>query len=262
MKTTTILALLAIGIASAVHAADQDQVDEKYLIPVPKEQRKVEVGSAKDFDDGSFSVAVLDAERTSVEVTVDDGEPVTFSNSSQTYIENGDRVCTLVYLGLSGKRAIISARCDPSDENLMALLELQAENANVEVIDPYDLVTEAAMGTLVNPYLGNPDAIAAGQKLFLANSCNGCHGGGGGGGMGPPLSNGVWVYGNADDTLFRLVILGSEGLHDEGFTRIAREKVVGPMPPYDGIIENADDLWKILAFVRSVSRSDAPEPAQ
>ena len=25
----------------------------------------------------------------------------------------------------------------------------------------------------------------------------------------------------------------------------------GPMPPFGAIIKNADDLWKILAFVRS-----------
>jgi hypothetical protein len=32
----------------------------------------------------------------------------------------------------------------------------------------------------------------------------------GGGGMGPLLTNQVWVYGSDDDTLFRLISLGSD----------------------------------------------------
>jgi mono/diheme cytochrome c family protein len=39
----------------------------------------------------------------------------------------------------------------------------------------------------------------------MAAGCNGCHGGGGGGGMAVPLTNPVWIYGDDDDTLFRLI---------------------------------------------------------
>jgi hypothetical protein len=59
------------------------------------------------------------------------------------------------------------------------------------------------------------------------------------------------VYGGDDDTLFRLVTLGSDELQKLGYTRIGRENVVGPMPPMGAIVKSADDLWKILAFVRS-----------
>jgi hypothetical protein len=59
------------------------------------------------------------------------------------------------------------------------------------------------------------------------------------------------VYGGDDDTLFRLVTLGSDGLQKEGYTRTGRENVVGPMPPMGTIVKNADDLWKIIAFIRA-----------
>ena len=56
----------------------------------------------------------------------------------------------------------------------------------------------------------------AGHKKYLSFSCNGCHGGGGGGGMCPPLTNDTWVYGPDDDTLFRLIALGSRRAEEAG----------------------------------------------
>ena len=69
------------------------------------------------------------------------------------------------------------------------------------------------------------------------------------GGICPPLINGVWIYGGSDDTLFRLVTLGSDGMLKDGYTRQGLENVVAPMPPFGASIKSADDLWKILAFV-------------
>ena len=57
----------------------------------------------------------------------------------------------------------------------------------------------------------------------MSAGCNGCHGGGGGG-MCPPLTNDVWLYGAGDDTLFRLVTLGSDELQKQGYKRV---KLVG-----------------------------------
>lgn len=118
---------------------------------------------------------------------------------------------------------------------------------------PIDLVNTVEKGKLKNPYTDNPDAIAEGKKFYLSNSCNGCHGGGGGGGMCPPLTNETWVYGSDDDTLFRLITLGSKELKEkQGFKAIAKEAVTGPMPPYKDIIKEEEKLWKIIAYVRSV----------
>lgn len=119
-------------------------------------------------------------------------------------------------------------------------------------ISPLDLVKKVPKGKLVNPYKDTQaDIVAQGSQFFQSYSCSGCHGGGGGGGICPPLINGVWIYGGSDDTLFRLVTLGSDELQKQGYTRKGLENVVAPMPSFGATIKSADDLWKILAFVRS-----------
>ena len=108
---------------------------------------------------------------------------------------------------------------------------------------------------LKNPYTDNPQAIQEGNTVFQS-TCAPCHGGGGGGAICPPLSNEVWVYGSDDDVLFKLITLGSVELQKLGYKRLRTETVVGPMPPFGKIIKTDADLWKILAFVRSVYRGD------
>ncbi len=124
---------------------------------------------------------------------------------------------------------------------------------------PHDVAMAAEKGTLKNPYsytLMNPDLVEAGRKKYMGVSCNGCHGGNGGGGMCPPLSNETWVYGADDDTLFRLIALGSDELLKQGYTRKGRENVVGPMPPHGNIVKTEDDLWRIIYFIRGNFRGD------
>ena len=119
-------------------------------------------------------------------------------------------------------------------------------------VTPPDLVKQTPKGQLKNPYNDSQaDIVAQGEKIFLGYSCNGCHGGGGGGGMCPPLTNDVWVYEGDDDTLFRLVTLGSDELQKAGYSRHGSENVVGPMPPFGTLIKSSDDLFRILTFVRS-----------
>jgi hypothetical protein len=67
----------------------------------------------------------------------------------------------------------------------------------------------------------------------------------------------VWIYGKDGDTLFRLIALGTVDLQKEGYTRKGSENVVGPMPPFGGIVKSTDDLWKIIAWIRSVNPSSA-----
>ena len=121
---------------------------------------------------------------------------------------------------------------------------------------PLDLVKNTPKGQLHDPYNGKwADIAEEGHKKFLSFGCNGCHGGGGGGGMCPPLTNDTWVYGPDDDTLFRLVSLGSDDLKKQGYTRHGQEVVVGPMPPFGGIVKTSDDLWKVIAWIRTVNPS-------
>jgi len=49
-----------------------------------------------------------------------------------------------------------------------------------------------------------------------------------------------------DDTLFRLIILGSKELQAAGYARTGQEGVVGPMPPYKDLIDDEAKLWKIV----------------
>lgn len=128
----------------------------------------------------------------------------------------------------------------------------QAPTATGATVSATDLVKKTPKGKLHNPYKDTQkDIVAQGQTLFRSYPCSGCHGGDGGGGMCPPLTSADWIYGGDDDSLFRLVTLGSDELQKEGYTRQGLAAVVGPMPPMGSIISNADDLWKMLAFIRS-----------
>lgn len=116
---------------------------------------------------------------------------------------------------------------------------------------PLEYAAGVEKGKLKNPYTGNEEAIKEGKGLYFSYSCNGCHGGGAGGGMCPPITNEVWIYGSNDDVLFRLISEGSQKLLDAGYKRIRTEKVKGPMPPFGELVENADEMWKIIAWLRT-----------
>jgi len=87
-------------------------------------------------------------------------------------------------------------------------------------------------------------------KQFRLPGCNECHGGGG---FCPALSQGVWFWGNTDDVLFRLITIGSPELQKQGFTRYQYGTVKGPMPAMGHTIPTSDQLWKIIAFIRSIN---------
>ena len=123
--------------------------------------------------------------------------------------------------------------------------------------NPQQTAEKAEKGSLKNPN-SDPKAVGeAGHKIYMSAGCNGCHGGTGGGGMGPPLTNPIWVYGKDDDTLFRLIALGSDGLKAQGYARKGSENVVGPMPPHGGIVKSNGDMWKIISWIRTINPSSA-----
>jgi mono/diheme cytochrome c family protein len=119
---------------------------------------------------------------------------------------------------------------------------------------PIDRVNSTEKGTLKNPFSSTDKAITdEGHKIYMGLSCNGCHGGGGGGGMCPPLTNETWVYGGDDDTLFRLITLGSQEFKKKyKVERKGQETVVGPMPDFGAIMDDETKLWKAIAWIRSV----------
>ncbi|MEO8777852.1 MAG: c-type cytochrome [Rhodanobacter sp.] len=120
--------------------------------------------------------------------------------------------------------------------------------------NPVDVVTKAPKGSLKNPYdPANITVAAEGHQQFLNHGCNACHGGNGGGGMCPPLNNGVWIYGPSDDTLFRLVSLGSKKLQEAGYSRVNQE-TPALMPQQGGTtVTKAGELWKIITWIKSMN---------
>jgi mono/diheme cytochrome c family protein len=119
---------------------------------------------------------------------------------------------------------------------------------------PTELVAKTPKGQLKSPYQDFAKVAEEGHLQFLRPGCNECHGGTGGGGICPPLTTGVWFWGNSDDTLFRLVTLGSQELQKEGYPRLAAGGIGPvPMPPMGPAIQTSDQLWKIIAWVRSIN---------
>jgi mono/diheme cytochrome c family protein len=128
----------------------------------------------------------------------------------------------------------------------------QAAPAAGGTMTPVQRADSAPKGTLKDPYQDTDAAVVkAGGQLYMNYACSGCHGGSGGGGMCPPLTDGVWIYGGDDDTLFRLVAYGSQDLQSKGYSRKGMENIVAPMPAMGQVVKTDDDLWRILAFVRS-----------
>jgi cytochrome c(L) len=93
----------------------------------------------------------------------------------------------------------------------------------------------------LNPYIGNAEAIQQGRTLYLQNGCSACHGAGGGGGMGPALLDDEWKFGSDDLTLVKL---------------IKGELPQQTMPAAFGGVLKDDEIWKIIAFVRSLYQGD------
>ena len=123
---------------------------------------------------------------------------------------------------------------------------------------PPELVANTPKGQLKSPYQDFAKVAEEGHHQFMRPGCNECHGGTGGGGICPPLTQGVWFWGSDDDTLFRLVTLGSQALQKEGYKRLAEGTAKGPMPPMGSTIQTSDDLWKIIAWIRSINPPPSP----
>jgi cytochrome c(L) len=100
---------------------------------------------------------------------------------------------------------------------------------------------EPAKPEKLNPYTGNAEALQQGRTLYLQTGCSACHGAGGGGGMGPALLDDEWKFGSDDRTLFKL---------------IKGEIPQQTMPAAFGGVLKDDDIWKILAFIRSLYQGD------
>ncbi|MDD5560122.1 c-type cytochrome [Candidatus Methylomirabilis sp.] len=95
----------------------------------------------------------------------------------------------------------------------------------------------------LNPFTGNPDAIKEGRQLYLQAGCPGCHGSGGGGAMAgaTPFIRDAWKFGGDDETYFKVI----KGTYP-GQT----------MPAVFGANLTDEQVWKIIAWIRSIYKGD------
>src|SRR5437870_6476758 len=91
-----------------------------------------------------------------------------------------------------------------------------------------------------NPLAGNPEAIAAGKKLF-EESCQICHGGDARGGRGPALAAGDFLHGSDDGQIFQNIHEGIAGTQ---------------MPAFDML---PNEMWQLVSYIRSLSGTVARE---
>jgi PQQ-dependent dehydrogenase (methanol/ethanol family) len=89
--------------------------------------------------------------------------------------------------------------------------------------------------TTRNPLGASPSAVASGRRLY-DQACLACHGAGGQGDRGPALTSGVFVRGNEDGDLFRVIRDGVPGTQ---------------MPPHRGLTD--EQTWQLVLYVRSLS---------
>ncbi|MGH7509457.1 MAG: c-type cytochrome [Gemmatimonadales bacterium] len=97
---------------------------------------------------------------------------------------------------------------------------------------------------LRNPYEGQSVALAQGKRYYNWFNCTGCHGGRGGGGIGPPLADTDWIYGGEPANIFLSIVQGRPN----------------GMPSFGGQVSD-DQVWKMVTYVRSLSKSSGPEGA-
>jgi cytochrome c oxidase cbb3-type subunit III len=95
---------------------------------------------------------------------------------------------------------------------------------------------------LQNPYEGQKNVLAEGERYYGWFNCAGCHGAAGGGGIGPPLADNDWIYGGGPGQIFLTIVQGRPN----------------GMPSFGGQIPD-DQVWKIVAFVSSLSEHAASQ---
>src|SRR5438067_12935571 len=88
-------------------------------------------------------------------------------------------------------------------------------------------------------------ALAEGQALFRG-LCSGCHGGAGRGGKGPDLTRKHFLHGDTDDDIARVI----------------RNGVPGTTMKKLGESLTEEQITKLVAYIRSLSRAPAENPWQ
>ncbi len=94
-----------------------------------------------------------------------------------------------------------------------------------------------------NPHAADPQAPEAGRGIFRIY-CAPCHGLKADGGRGPDLTLGVYTAGDTDEALHKVISRGVPG---------------SEMADYNERL-GADNIWKVISYIRSAARKDAARP--
>ena len=95
--------------------------------------------------------------------------------------------------------------------------------------------------TTDNPLVRDPQVVTGGYAVFRIY-CSPCHGIHAQGGRGPDLTRGIYHSGEKDSDLFRTISDGLSGTEMTGF----------------GSDMSDTDIWRIVAYIRSVTKHEAP----
>lgn len=104
------------------------------------------------------------------------------------------------------------------------------------------------LATGKNPYIGNPDAIAKGKKVYQLYSCTQCHGPSAQGQVGPGLIGPDYRYPKdaTNKGMFETIWHGTNGgMGAKG------KGLMDPSDPTNGL--TVDETLQIIAWVRSLS---------
>jgi cytochrome c oxidase cbb3-type subunit 3 len=139
-------------------------------------------------------------------------------------------ITALATLGLArtSSQTAGGAAAQAPGQDLAARFVAHPEHIQPGLVPPRGVV-------LRNPYEGDPNAVAAGAKLFVAYNCLDCHGADGSGAMGPSLADGRWHFGGAPSEVFESIYQG----RPEG------------MPAWGSLI-SPDQIWLLVTYVRSL----------
>ena len=109
---------------------------------------------------------------------------------------------------------------------------------DIDSADP--AARSAAASQDKNPYTGDAAAIEEGRKLWRTTGCYACHGGVAEGGVGPSLIDDEWVFRPTDKTLYKAISEGRRGTVMKGWSKKL----------------NPDEIWKVIAYIRSLYQGD------
>jgi cytochrome c oxidase cbb3-type subunit III len=138
-------------------------------------------------------------------------------------------------IGLSGLGVSLLVGCDREERNFQGLPP--SASSTMPPVRQGELQPgPAARGIPVKgPYEDNAYGVSQGKTLYNQFNCSGCHFQGGGG-IGPPLMDDEWIYGSRPANIFQTIAEGRPN----------------GMPAF-GRKVNADQIWQIVAYVRSLS---------